>query len=88
MNSDKFIEYEVVYWIAGFLVRRTLATFVFPYFSMATYESAKDISLLFTKIAIAKTILTSRTGKENDQRAPQTSNKIEIKDLKDGKPQN
>jgi len=86
MNSDNFIKYEVVYWIAGFILRRSLATFVFPNFSMATYESSKDIGLLFTKVLVAKVILTSHAGKEFGQGIPQEEKNITNGGYKDGKP--
>jgi hypothetical protein len=79
MNSDKFIRYEVVYFLLGVIVRRTLAMYIFPVYGMANYESFKDISLLSTKLLCAYTILKPRTRKEeiDELGTPLTFNKLE-----------
>jgi hypothetical protein len=87
MNSETFIKYEVIYWIAGFIIRRTLANTVFPLFGMACYESSKDVSLLVAKILIARATLKPLTGKEIGQSDPQTKSNLTEED-KDGNPQN
>jgi len=86
ISENKFIKYEVVLWITGFIIRRSLANFVFPYSSMATYESSKDILLLLNKVAISKLVLTTRQSKEYGNSDP-SNNSIQETKEEDGNSQ-
>ena len=88
ISENKFIKYEVFVWLTGCLIRRYLAVFVFPYSSMATYETSKDICLLLNKIVLAKLVLKSHQGKELGQSGPTNIQRIsKAGGLKDGNSQ-
>lgn len=87
ISENKFVKYEVLVWLGGLIIRRTLATFVQPYSSFANYETSKDICLLLNKVFLARLILTTHQGKERGQSDSSNVRNSVNKGGKDGNPQ-